>query len=66
MTSGRRVEARVLDSWQMYQDALLRTLAPLTAEQLGRRLVAGMRSVDELAEHIVRGRAGNHTEGGRR
>ena len=57
MTSGRRVEARVLDSWQMYQDALVRTLAPLTEEQLGRRLVPGMRSVGEMAEHIVRGRA---------
>jgi hypothetical protein len=57
MASGRLVEARVWDSWQMYQDALLRTLAPLTEEQLGRRLVPGMRSVGEIAEHIVRGRA---------
>src|SRR5690348_7602857 len=57
MGSGRLVEARVLDSWQQYQDALLRTLAPLTAEQLGRRLVPGQRSVGETAEHIVFGRA---------
>ena len=57
MTSGRLVEARVWDSWQMYQAALLRTLAPLTEEQLGRRLVPGMRSVGEIAEHIVRARA---------
>src|SRR5690348_10825770 len=57
MPSGSLVEARVWDSWQMYQDALLRTLAPLTAEQLDSRLVPGMRSVGEIAEHIVRGRA---------
>jgi hypothetical protein len=57
MTSGRLVEARVLDSWQMYQDALVRTVAPLTEAQLGSRLMPGVRSVGEMAEHIVRGRA---------
>ncbi len=50
-------EARVLASWQDYQEALKRAIAPLTQEQLQRRLVPGLRSSGEIAEHIVFGRA---------
>jgi hypothetical protein len=47
----------VLESWQDYQEALQRAIAPLTEEQLNRRLVPGLRSPGEIAEHIVYGRA---------
>ena len=50
-------EARVFDSWQDYQDALKRAIAPLTEEQLGRRLLPGLRTPGEIATHIVFGRA---------
>ncbi len=50
-------EARALASWQDYQEALERAIAPLTTEQLQRRLVPGLRSPGEIAEHIVFGRA---------
>ncbi len=50
-------EARVFDSWLEYQEALKRAIAPLTDEQLQRRPVAGQRSLGEIAEHIVFGRA---------
>ncbi len=50
-------EARALASWQDYQEALKRAIAPLTPEQLQRRLVPGLRSSGEIAEHIVFGRA---------
>ncbi len=50
-------EARVFESWQDYQEALKRAIAPLTDEQLQRRPIAGLRSPGEIAEHIVFGRA---------
>ncbi len=50
-------EARAFESWQDYQEALKRAIAPLTQEQLKRRLVPGLRSSGEIAEHIVFGRA---------
>lgn len=57
MTRATIVEARVFHSWQAYQDALVRGIAPLSDEQLGLRLVPGLRSVGEIAEHIAFGRA---------
>jgi hypothetical protein len=50
-------EARVFDSWQDYQQALKRAIAPLSEEQLQRRLLPGLRTPGEIAEHIVFGRA---------
>lgn len=50
-------ETRVFESWQDYQDALKRAIAPLTEEQLQRRLLPGLRTPGEIAEHIVFGRA---------
>ena len=50
-------EGRVFDSWQDYQEALKRAIAPLTDEQLQRRLIPGLRTPGEIAEHIVFGRA---------
>jgi hypothetical protein len=50
-------EARAFESWQDYQDALKRAIAPLTEEQLQQRLIPGLRTPGEIAEHIVFGRA---------
>jgi hypothetical protein len=50
-------EGRVFESWHDFQEALRRALAPLTEEQLSLRLVPGLRSVGEVAEHIVYARA---------
>ena len=50
-------EARAFQSWQDYQDALKRAIAPLTDEQLQRVLIPGLRTCGEIAEHIVFGRA---------
>jgi len=57
MTRATIAEARVFDSWQDYQDALKRAIAPLTEEQLQQRLLPGLRTPGEIAEHIVFGRA---------
>jgi hypothetical protein len=57
MTRAAVAEARVFESWQDYQDALKRAIAPLTEEQLQRRLLPGLRTPGEIATHIVFGRA---------
>jgi hypothetical protein len=50
-------EARVFGSWQDYQDALKHAITPLTEAQLQQRLLPGLRTPGEIAEHIVFGRA---------
>lgn len=56
-TRATVAESRAFVSWQDYQEALKRAIAPLTAEQLGQRLLPGRRTPGEIAEHIVFGRA---------
>jgi hypothetical protein len=57
VTRASIAETRVFESWQDYQEALKRAIAPLTEEQLQRRLIPGLRTPGEIAEHIVFGRA---------
>lgn len=57
MTRAAIAEARAFQSWQDYQDGLKRAIAPLSDEQLQRRLIPGLRTPGEIAEHIVFGRA---------
>ncbi len=57
MTRATIAEARAFASWQDYQAALKRAIAPLTADQLQRQLIPGLRTPGEIAEHIVFGRA---------
>ena len=44
--------------WDVYQDHLVRAIEPLTAEQLQLRIAPHLRSIGQLARHIVRTRAG--------
>ncbi len=57
MTRSAIAETRAFESWLDYQEALKRAIAPLTEEQLQRRLLPGLRTPGEIAEHIVFGRA---------
>ena len=57
MTRAAIAEARAFESWHDYQAALTRAIAPLTSAQLQRRLLPGLRTPGEIAEHIVFGRA---------
>jgi hypothetical protein len=57
MLRAAMAEARAFESWQDYQEALKRAIAPLTKEQLQRQLIPGLRTSGEIAEHIVFGRA---------
>lgn len=44
MIRAALAEARVYDSWFDYQEALKRAIAPLTIEQLQRRLLPALRT----------------------
>src|SRR5438045_3002861 len=44
--------------WDRYQKLLTEVVGPLTAEQLALRAAPNLRSIGELAAHIVRTRAG--------
>src|SRR5215216_6875740 len=57
MIRAALAEARAFESWHDYQEALKRAIAPLTSAQLQRRLLPGLRTPGEIAEHIVFGRA---------
>jgi hypothetical protein len=57
MTRAAIAEACAFQSWQDYQDALKRAIAPLSDEQLQRRLIPDLRTPGEIAEHIVFGHA---------
>ncbi len=57
MNAGKRVQGRMIESWAHYQDELVGAIAPLTEAQLAMRPVPQLRSVGEVAEHIVRARA---------
>lgn len=57
MSRASIAEARVFEAWRNFQEALTRTLAPLTDAQLDLRLRPDLRSVGEIAEHIAYGRA---------
>jgi hypothetical protein len=57
MTRATIAEARAFESWQDYQDALKRAIAPLTEEQLQQQRLPELRTPGQIAEHIVFGRA---------
>ena len=44
--------------WQNYQNQLSKALAPLSPEQLALRAAPDLRSIDELARHVIAVRAG--------
>jgi len=50
--------AIITEGWHTYQTRLREALAPLTPEQLGLRAAQHLRSIDELARHIISVRAG--------
>ena len=50
--------AFMTEGWKNYQSELSKALAPLSAEQLALRAASNLRSIDELARHIIAARAG--------
>ncbi len=58
MTESDATLAAFADEWERYQNLLVQAIAPLTADQLALRAAPHLRSIGELATHIVGTRAG--------
>ena len=58
MSETRETLAFFTQGWQNYQDQLSIALARLSPEQLALRAAPNLRSIDELARHIIGVRAG--------
>ncbi len=58
MAEGNLTLTTFYDSWKQYQDHLTEALARLTAEQLALRAAPELRSVEQLATHIIGARIG--------
>ena len=58
MTDPNITLAFMTEGWQVYQEKLSKALAPLTDEQLALRAAPNLRSINELARHIIAVRAG--------
>ena len=58
MTNNPHVVAPYYKGWDVYQQHLIDVLSPLTPEQLDLRATPELRSVGQLATHIVLVRAG--------
>jgi uncharacterized damage-inducible protein DinB len=57
--SEANVTLRIMsEGWQTYQQKLIEALAPLSAEQLALRAMPSLRSIEQLARHMVSVRAG--------
>lgn len=56
MSSADQSLMTVFKGWDSYQEALVKAIAQLTVEQLAWRPAPTMRSVGEIAGHIVAGR----------
>jgi len=57
MTDEMPSLSAIYDGWHHYQDTLIQALAPLTAEQLALRAASRLRSVGEVAAHVIGARA---------
>jgi uncharacterized damage-inducible protein DinB len=56
-TPGDPTLAEFAVEWEKYQNLLVKSLAPLTREQLDLRLAPHLRSIGEIATHMVGARA---------
>ncbi|GER90005.1 hypothetical protein KDW_41670 [Dictyobacter vulcani] len=58
MSETSETLAFFIQGWQHYQEQLCKALAPLSAEQLALRAAPNLRSIGELAGHIIAVRVG--------
>ena len=58
MTQNTHSSWNFYKGWEVYQEHLVQAIEPLTAEQLELKISPHLRSIGQLARHIVRTRAG--------
>jgi uncharacterized damage-inducible protein DinB len=57
MTEAQTTLTAFYKGWEDYQDHLVKAIAPLTTDQLALRAAPNLRSIGELATHMIRTRA---------
>lgn len=57
MTVDKKLVSSIYDGWHAFQNTMTKTIAPLTADQLSLRTAPNLRSVSEMALHIIGARA---------
>jgi uncharacterized damage-inducible protein DinB len=57
MSSNEQFVATIYEGWRAYQAALIEALAPLTEEQLAVHVGPALRSVENIARHMIGARA---------
>lgn len=57
MKGSEELVSTIYDGWQTYQKALVEALAPLSEEQLALSVTPDLRSVQDIARHVVGARA---------
>jgi hypothetical protein len=57
MSENRALVPAIFDGWRAYQDALIKSLAPLDGDQLALRAASNLRPVSAIAAHMIGARA---------
>ena len=57
MTENHTSLANFYKGWDNYQELLSKAIEPLSPDQLALRAAPSLRSIDELASHIIAARA---------
>jgi uncharacterized damage-inducible protein DinB len=57
MTENQEIVPAIFEGWHTYQEVIIKALRPLDEDQLNLRAAPNLRSVDEIARHMVGARA---------
>ncbi len=57
MTDYQGLVEAITDGWHTYQGALIKAISPLSPDELALRSAANLRTVEEIATHIIGARA---------
>ena len=57
MNKDQALVSAIYDGWQAYQEILIEALEPLSPEQIELRAAPKLRSVGQIARHIIGARA---------
>src|SRR3954462_5860186 len=57
VTESQILTSTIYQGWHTYQALLIKALTPLTQEQLALRAAAPLRSIEDIATHVIGARA---------
>jgi hypothetical protein len=57
VTESQALTSTIYAGWHIYQALLIKALTPLSAEQLALRAAPHLRSIEDIATHVIGARA---------